>query len=163
MRQDGYAGPHSESSQPKVQAMAPEEPTRPHGGRRSRRYVVGRVGEIADGDRKLVEVERRSIGIFRVGERYFAVRNLCPHQGGPLCLGETTRLVTAEVPGQYVFQREGEILRCPWHGWEFDLRDGTSVVDPEGLRVKSYQVEVQLQAEVYPVQVDDQLLVLIMA
>lgn len=39
----------------------------------------------------------------------------------------------------------------------------TSVVDPEGLRVKSYQVEVQLQAEVYPVQVDDQLLVLIMA
>lgn len=143
--------------------MASEAPNGGAGGKRSRRYVVGRVGEIADGGRKLVELDHRSIGIFRVGDCYFAVRNLCPHQGGPLCLGETTRLVTAELPGEYVFQREGEILRCPWHGWEFDLRDGTSIADPEGLRVKSYQVEVQLQAEVYPVQVDDQLLVLIMA
>lgn len=128
----------------------------------ARRHVVGRVGEIPDGGRKVVEVERRSIGIFRVGDRYYAVRNRCPHQGGPLCLGVTTGLVTSDMPGDYALTREGEILRCPWHGWEFDLQDGRSVVDPEGTRVRSYQVEVELRAEVYPVEVEERALVLLM-
>jgi 3-phenylpropionate/trans-cinnamate dioxygenase ferredoxin subunit len=70
--------------------------------------------------------------------------------------------VTSDVPGDYALTREGEILRCPWHGWEFDLHDGRSVVDPEGTRVRSYQVEVELRAEVYPVEVQERALVLLM-
>jgi 3-phenylpropionate/trans-cinnamate dioxygenase ferredoxin subunit len=56
-------------------------------------------------------------------------------------------LFTAEKPYQPVLQREGEILRCPWHGWEFDLTTGRSVFMPAEVRVKSYPVEVQLSPE----------------
>lgn len=56
-------------------------------------------------------------------------------------------LFTADRPYQPVLQREGEILRCPWHGWEFDLTTGRSVYMPEAIRVKSYPVDVQLSPE----------------
>jgi 3-phenylpropionate/trans-cinnamate dioxygenase ferredoxin subunit len=61
-----------------------------------------------------------------------------------------------------VYERGGEILRCPWHGWEFDLRDGRSVVDPERTRVRSYPVEVELHAETYPVEVEQSALMLVL-
>jgi nitrite reductase/ring-hydroxylating ferredoxin subunit len=131
--------------------MGSEEP-RPGSG--PRRVAVANVDEIPEGGRKLVTVEGREIGVFRVNGRYYAVRNRCPHQGGPLCLGPTTGLVTSSLPGSYGYEREGEILRCPWHGWEFDLRDGHSIVDPERTRVKSYPVVVLPPAETYPVEVD---------
>src|SRR5947207_3268589 len=53
-------------------------------------YVVGTVDEIPVGGRKIVEVAGRSIGIFNVAGEYVALRNRCPHQGGPLCLGVLT-------------------------------------------------------------------------
>ncbi|HEY1687615.1 MAG TPA: Rieske (2Fe-2S) protein [Solirubrobacteraceae bacterium] len=123
--------------------------------RARRAYPVGSLDEIAPGGRKLVTVAGRSIGVFNVQGRFFAVRNRCPHQGGPLCLGPTTGLLRSEKPGERCFEREGEILRCPWHGWEFDMRDGRSVVDPERTRVRSYEVVVgELTAETYPVEVE---------
>ena len=126
------------------------------------RHTVGQVGEIPPGNRKIVQVAGRSIGIFNVEGRFFAVRNSCPHQGGPLCLGPTMGLVTSDRPGQFNYERDGEILRCPWHGWEFDLATGRSVFDPSRTRVRSYQVEVEtLQAETYPVEVHDESLVVV--
>src|SRR3712207_6412774 len=78
------------------------------------------------------------------------------------CLGPTIGLVTADSPGEFRYEREGEILRCPWHGWEFDLTTGRSVFDPRRTRVRAYPVEVQtLQAETYPVEVERGLVVLI--
>ena len=130
--------------------------------RSPRRFPVARLGEIPDGGRKLVEVEGRSIGVFNVGGRHYAVLNRCPHQAGPLCLGPTTGLVRSNGPGDYTFEREGEILRCPWHGWEFDLATGRSVFDPERMRVKAYPIEVEaLQAETYPVEVESHALIVI--
>ena len=38
--------------------------------------------------------------------------------------------------------REGEILACPWHGWEFDLLTGESLSDPR-IRLRRYPVEVE--------------------
>jgi 3-phenylpropionate/trans-cinnamate dioxygenase ferredoxin subunit len=111
-------------------------------GRAGRAHPVGTVGEIPPGTRKVVEIGGRSIGVFNVDGEFFAVRNLCPHQGGRLCLGPTTGLVLASEPGRVELERDGEILRCPWHGWEFDLRDGRSVADPGGVRVRSYDVVV---------------------
>ncbi|MBA3416187.1 MAG: Rieske (2Fe-2S) protein [Chloroflexia bacterium] len=119
------------------------------------RHAVATVGEIAPGTRKIVEVAGRSVGVFNVGGRFYAVRNSCPHQGGPLCLGPTIGLVSGDRPGEFRYERDGEILRCPWHGWEFDLATGRSIFDPHRTRVKSYPVEVEtLQAETYAVEVD---------
>jgi nitrite reductase/ring-hydroxylating ferredoxin subunit len=126
-----------------------------------RRHVVARVADIPPGRRLIIEVSGRSIGVFNAGGVFYAVRNSCPHQGGPLCLGPTVGLATSSRPGEIEYTREGEILRCPWHGWEFDLATGRSVFDPTRTRVRSYAVEIvpdeeprELQAETYPVEID---------
>ena len=46
-------------------------------------------------------------------------------------------------PLEYVWGLDDQILRCPWHGWEFDLETGKSLFDPEGERVKTYAVVVE--------------------
>jgi nitrite reductase (NADH) small subunit len=124
-------------------------------GKSGSRHVVAEVADIPPGERLIVTLDGRSIGVFNVSGRFYAVRNRCPHQGGPLCLGALVGLATAERPGAISYTREGEILRCPWHGWEFDLATGRSVFDPTRTRVKSYPVEVEeLLAETYQVEVE---------
>ncbi len=104
------------------------------------RHLVGTVDEIRPGQRKIMEVAGRSIGIFNIGGEYFALRNRCPHQGAELCTGQLTSAVRSSGPGEYETSRPGEMLRCPWHGWEFDLRTGQSWFDPRKVRVKPYRV-----------------------
>ena len=113
------------------------------------RHVVGRTEDLPPGSRRLVEVDGRSIGVFNVGGEYLAIRNRCPHQGGPLCEGVQVGAVTSDAPGQYRHERAGQIIRCPWHAWEFDLRTGASWFDPERRRVRAYDVEVVDAAEVH--------------
>jgi 3-phenylpropionate/trans-cinnamate dioxygenase ferredoxin subunit len=107
------------------------------------KHAVCAVEDLPPGERKIVELEGRSIGIFNVNGEFHAVRNRCPHKGAPLCLGLAKGLVTGERPYEYEIDRDGEILRCPWHGWEFDLLTGKSVFNPHRMRVKSYAVHVE--------------------
>ncbi len=107
------------------------------------RHVVATVEEIPPGQRKIIAVSGRSIGIFNVRGEFFALRNRCPHQGGPLCLGPLEGLVESTGPGDYSVSRAGEVLRCPWHGWEFDIRTGQSWFDPARVRVRRYEVMVE--------------------
>ena len=107
------------------------------------RHVVAAAAEIPPGERKLVNVQGRDIAIFNIKGEYFGVLNRCPHQGGNLCEGELTGLLESKEPGQYRYSRKGEILRCPWHGWEFDIRTGQSYCDPRRFRVKAYPVNVE--------------------
>jgi nitrite reductase/ring-hydroxylating ferredoxin subunit len=132
-------------------------------------HVVARARELPPGARKIVEVEGRSIGVFNVGGRYHALRNTCPHQGAPLCLGTVTGTAAPSKPGEYAWVREGEILVCPWHGWEFDITTGRSVFDPWGTRVRSYDVSVEpagqtrgddVGVETYRISVEDGLVLL---
>jgi nitrite reductase/ring-hydroxylating ferredoxin subunit len=106
------------------------------------RHVVAAVAEIPPGGKKIVEVLGRSIGVFNLGGQFFALRNRCPHQAGPLCEGPLGSCVSSSAPGEYEVTRAGEFLRCPWHGWEFDVRTGQSWFDPKMLRVKSYPAAV---------------------
>ncbi len=106
------------------------------------KHIVGTVAEIPPGGRKLVDVGGRAIGLFNLGGEFFALRNRCPHQAGPLCDGPLGSCISSSAPGQYEVSRRGEMLRCPWHGWEFDVRTGQSWFDPKDVRVKSYEIEV---------------------
>jgi len=107
------------------------------------RHVICRVEELPPGERKLVTIAGRTVGIFNVSGSYHALLNRCPHLASPLCKGVVTGLITS--PGQYQaeFSRDGEILRCPWHGWEFDILTGQSVFNPHRVRVRSYKVLVE--------------------
>jgi nitrite reductase/ring-hydroxylating ferredoxin subunit len=127
------------------------------------RHVVARTDEIGPGKSKLITVKGRDIGVFNVKGEYFAMANRCPHQGGPLCRGKIIGLAESAMPGEYRLVRQGEMVRCPWHGWEFDLATGRSVFDPTRTRVKSYPVEVEeLQAETYPVEIERDRVVVIL-
>jgi nitrite reductase/ring-hydroxylating ferredoxin subunit len=107
------------------------------------KYAVATVDEIPPAGRKIVEVGGRSIGIFNVDGEFFALRNSCPHEGGPLCRGVLCGEVTSDMPGEYRYSRPGQILRCPWHGWEFDIRTGQSWFDPRKVRVRRYEVTIE--------------------
>ena len=111
------------------------------------RYVVATVDEIPPGQRKIVDVGGRSIGVFNVRGEFFAVLNRCPHQGGPLCLGNTHGFLRPAGVGEFEYSRAGEVLRCPWHGWEYDLRTGQSWFDPGHVLVRRYDVSVEPGAQ----------------
>ena len=107
------------------------------------KHVVGTVDEIPPGTRKIVEIAGRSIGVFNVNGEYFALLNRCPHQAGPLCKGNAHGFLRSGAVGEYDYSRPGEIVRCPWHGWEFDIRTGQSWFDPKTVRVRRYEVSVE--------------------
>lgn len=87
---------------------------------------VGRVGELADGQAKVVQVDGQPIALFYVGGRYYALEATCPHEGGPLADGVI----------------EGMRVVCPWHGHDFHLKTGACGLDP-GLRALTHPVKVQ--------------------
>ena len=110
-------------------------------GRAQTRHAVGRVSDIAPGQRKIVEVDGRSLGIFNVDGAFIAVLNICPHEFAPVCLGRVGGTTLVSQPGEYRWGREGEILACPWHGWEFDLLTGEALADKR--RLQRFPVEVE--------------------
>lgn len=108
------------------------------------RHEIGAVAEIPPGERRLVKIGSRSVGVFNVGGEFFALLNLCPHRAANLCDGIVcgTNMPVSMADGyRYEFAMEGEILRCARHGWEFKIRTGECLFDPK-LRAKTYPVEV---------------------
>lgn len=87
---------------------------------------VGRVGDLADGQAKVVQVDGQRIALFYVGGRYYALEAACPHEGGPLADGII----------------EGLRIICPWHGYDFHLKTGECGLDPD-LRALTYPVKIQ--------------------
>lgn len=106
-------------------------------------FVVGRAADIPPGDTRIVDIEGRSVGVFNIDGEFFAIRNTCPHAGGPLCRGIRSGMVMSSEPGEYDYIRRGEFVRCPWHQWEFDIRTGRSWFDPDRTRVRRYDVRVE--------------------
>jgi nitrite reductase/ring-hydroxylating ferredoxin subunit len=133
-----------------------------------KRQVVARALDVAPGQCKILNVSGREIGVFNVGGEYFALANRCPHEGGPLCEGRIIALVQSDGPGHYKLTRDREFLRCPWHGWEFDIRTGQSWCDPKSVRARQFQVTIEpgeklvkgpYVAETFPVSVEEEYLV----
>ena len=96
--------------------------------------VVGLVSEFVSGGGKMVVVNGRHVALFRLGDEFHAIDNLCLHKAGPLCEG----------------QIENEVVTCPWHGWSYEIKTGTLVQDPRvgvsrhEVRVDNDQVSVRL-------------------
>ncbi|HEX3722794.1 MAG TPA: Rieske (2Fe-2S) protein, partial [Nitrolancea sp.] len=111
------------------------------------RHVVAKLNEFPPGSRKIVEIGEQSIGVFNIHGNLYALRNRCPHQGAPLCLGWVCGTLVATKAFEYVYAREDEIIKCPWHGWEFDIATGVSVFNPHKVRVKTYDVTVEPDEE----------------
>ena len=110
--------------------------------------VVATVDEIPPGERKLIVPFRgeAGIGVFNVNGSFYALRNVCPHNVGPLCTGRVSGRAVAEAtvsddPAGLRYIRDGEIIRCPWHQWAFEIATGRCLADPS-IRVKTFKVRV---------------------
>jgi nitrite reductase/ring-hydroxylating ferredoxin subunit len=131
------------------------------------RVVVAPLSEFAPGERRIVDAGKRSIGVFRIGDSFYAVRNRCPHMGGPLCLGRVARWARSSGPGDFSMDSDTALLACPWHGWEYELSTGQSFLGPGEPGVKAYEVNVEkgaslegrepgpYQVETFPVYVEE--------
>ncbi len=107
------------------------------------RERLGKVEDFADGKITIREVDGQSIGVFRRDDSFSAMLNICPHRAAPVCRGMLGGTMLPSAPGEYVYGLDGLVLRCPWHGWEFDVRTGESVgpVDKRNLTMLSVSVE----------------------
>lgn len=91
------------------------------------RYVkVTKVNEMPPGTAREFQADGKMIALFNVEGKYFAVDNTCLHRGGPLGQGAL----------------EGEVVTCPWHGWQFNVATGEAVFN-EQIKVQTYDVKVE--------------------
>ena len=102
---------------------------------------VAALNDFAAGERRLIAADGKSIGVFNTGTQIVAVFNLCPHAFAPVCLGKLGGTTLPSKPGEFIWGRDNEILRCPWHGWEFDLHSGQCLTDRR--RLKRFPVIVR--------------------
>jgi 3-phenylpropionate/trans-cinnamate dioxygenase ferredoxin component len=88
---------------------------------------VAKVSEIPDPGRKLVEIDDRLVVLFHAGGSFYAIDDVCTHDGGPL--------------GDGVL--EGFAVACPRHGAKFDIRDGRALTMPAIKPTAVHEVKVQ--------------------
>lgn len=102
---------------------------------------VAALDELAPGERRLITASRKSIAVFNTGSQVVAVLNICPHAFAPVGLGKLGGTTLPSQAGEFIWGRENEILRCPWHGWEFDLHSGQCLTDRR--RLKRFPVVIR--------------------
>jgi len=90
------------------------------------RHELGPVANFSPGCQKLISLDGVAIALFRVGERFFATADLCPHRGGPLSEGVI----------------DGGAVVCPWHQSRFDLETGSVLQGPATRAVKVFATEI---------------------
>lgn len=116
----------------------------------TRKIPVAPLQAFPPGARRIIDVDGHSIGVLNVDGEYFALRNSCPHQGAPLCLAGLQE--PASATPRTSASSEGEILKRPWHGWEFEIATGRSIFNLHKIRTKTYEVTVQIPVELYLVE-----------
>ena len=90
-------------------------------------YVsVAKPEDLAPGEGRVVEVQGNEVALFNLNGAFYAIDNLCVHQGGPLGEGLL----------------EGENVICPWHSWKYNLKSGVCPTNPS-VKVKAYSVKIE--------------------
>jgi 3-phenylpropionate/trans-cinnamate dioxygenase ferredoxin subunit len=90
--------------------------------------TVARVGDIPEGGVKVVRLEDQPIALFHVEGAYYAIDDVCTHDGGPLAEGAII---------------EGHVVECPRHGARFDIRTGDVLALPATAPVACYPVRIE--------------------
>lgn len=106
------------------------------------RYYASSLAEIPEVGGKIVTIKGMEVGLFRVNGDLVAWRNVCPHAGAPVCQGPVCGTKLPSLVYEYEYGMEYEVLRCPWHGWEFHLQSGEHLVDAK-TKLRGFPVEIE--------------------
>jgi nitrite reductase (NADH) small subunit len=87
---------------------------------------VGHVDEVPDGRGRVVRIEGKRVALFNISGRFYAMNDVCPHQGASLAKGKVKR----------------HVVSCPWHHMQFDVRNGFSA-DGGGSCLATYSIRVK--------------------
>ncbi len=88
---------------------------------------IADVNELAPGEKKQVDVDGLEVALFNVGGEYYAIEDICTHDGAPLAHGEFA----------------GEEITCPRHGARFNVKTGTALCMPAFEPVDCYPVTIE--------------------
>jgi 3-phenylpropionate/trans-cinnamate dioxygenase ferredoxin subunit len=105
------------------------------------KYVITKAAEIPPGASRCLTVAGREIVVFNVDGEYFGLADRCPHRGARLSAGMIVGRVESAGYGDYRLASRRTMVRCPWHGWEYDLRTGQSFCEPDRVRARGYDIE----------------------
>ena len=108
---------------------------------------VAKLGDMDDRDRRIVVDGGLEIGVFRLGDDYFAWESDCPHMGGPVCQGKVMNRVNEVLDDGkrshgFEFVEEDVHIVCPWHGFEFNLRTGMHPGDAK-TQLRGFEVVIR--------------------
>jgi nitrite reductase (NADH) small subunit len=101
---------------------------------------VGAVDDVRRDGCRVVTVEGRRVGVISVGDDFYAVSDRCPHMGASMCTGSLSGTFLPSEPHELRYGLDQRVLRCPWHGWEFDLESGRSLLEPRRYGLRTYRV-----------------------
>lgn len=109
------------------------------------KYTVAAADDLAEGERITLQLEGREITVFNLEGVYYAYLNWCMHQSGPVCEGDIGSTIEASYDRESLevetsVERDGEILFCPWHGFQYDIISG-DCLSRDDLSLPSYPVE----------------------
>lgn len=87
-------------------------------------YPAGPAADLAPGAAKTVTIDGKAVALMNVNGVFYAMDNACAHRGGPLGEGVV----------------DGEAIVCPWHGWQYDVKTGQCLTNPNA-KVTCYAVK----------------------
>jgi len=105
-------------------------------------FVVGPMDSFPAGSHPIIEVGGRSIGVYNVDGNFYAIQNICPHALAPICMAHVSGTYVPSAPGELIYGMEGRVLRCPWHGWEYDIATGEALFGMDRRRLATYPVSI---------------------
>ena len=108
---------------------------------------AGSEAEFEEGDCKIIVQDDLEIGVFRVGPSYYAYRNHCAHQGGPVCQGRIFKRVEEDLAPDgtsagFKYSADRVHIVCPWHGYEYDLETGALPTNGK-VRLRTFEVTIR--------------------
>ncbi len=102
---------------------------------------VSAVEELEQAKPIVVEAGGRDLVLMRWHDDVYALRNICPHMSCALLKGKVTSYVGGPAVGEISFDPRNPVIACPWHHYEYSLKDGQCVTDVS-LRIRSYPVKI---------------------
>ena len=116
----------------------------PDPGRQRRFHDVGPVESYDVGKLRPANIPGKDVWVLRRPDgAFYAIKNSCPHQAAPLSFGEVHGTFLPSAPGVYEFGLEYEVIRCPYHGYEYSLETGRPLYCDVRERVVRYDVVVE--------------------